>query len=290
MLRRDGATPTNAAYQARTVTMAIRMAHGDWSRVANNDQNAEANLLKGAWSNVFTAKPVNLPNWATAPAGGTALFNLKFPLDVAFPYNGVVAIVFQFKCTPSNLAQATQFPIDGNDVPSYSEGPQTRFGVGCIAAGRSTPMSHSSLLHNFGFGKSTWQLIATQAPANAPALFFVGNSDPDLQVGACARLRATPVLVISGVVANASGFASLFTSFPHQNSMIGANLHSQAILFDASQGAIPFALSDGVRSTYPANPVFPQAIASGLTVTSSGTFPTTVQLFKGTSMIVGLGY
>jgi hypothetical protein len=47
-LRRDGASPANADYVARTVSTEVRFAHADWSKATSANYAPLANVLKTA--------------------------------------------------------------------------------------------------------------------------------------------------------------------------------------------------------------------------------------------------
>jgi hypothetical protein len=288
-LRRDGQAATNPAYVARTVTMTIRMAHGNLALVANNRDNNEATLRTSPWIEVFTPKTVTLPDHAQQPAG-LPTFDIHLPLDVPFPYNGQQALFYQFKCSPSNLpANNVLYPLDGVFETSFNEGPFLYQGVGCQVAGRSQPMRHESHLRNYGpMGNTNWLLFTQDGPANAPLVIVMGRTNPALPVGGCAPLMAQPNLVFPGGMTDANGHRNHALTFLHEAQFIGATVYTQTLAPDPAQAGLPIAFTNGMRTTYPTNPVHTVATACTTVWTTSGSFPSSFPLIIGEALVVGL--
>ena len=289
-LRRDGTTPAVTTAGIRQTTVAIRLAHADWGSIVSNVSHEDWRWRLGSWSNSFAAKTVNLPNLNNQPASGTAPFAVQFPLDTPFSHNGTHALALQIRWSPNNLANDNQtYPIDFHTTDGYAQGDVLQTGTACTASGSPSPLGHSSYLFNYGdIGSNAyWQLVTSYAPANAPIVTVIGLQNPNLAIG-CGRLHATPDIVLPVVTASGSGFYNHALNLPHRPAYIGAQFWSQSFAYDAAQPGVPFAMSKGLRTTYPTNPVIQQQVAYGFVWTSSTSWPTHFTLRKGTAIVFGL--
>jgi hypothetical protein len=288
-LRRDGALPTNTSYLARTVRIGVRMAHVGWNKVQANIQQHESQVLLTPWATAMLDKNVSLPSLAQQPASPPAAFSILLQLDSNFAYNGSDALAFQILISPSDLGvNSSKYPVDYQSTPP-SFAPQAYYGTGCVATGNSQPITHASSLVNYGPNSMTpWNLGTQDAPASVPIVTMFGLVNPNLAFGACEKLFVQPDVTLSGTTTSGGEF-ELNLTFPHKAEFIGAAVYSQSAAHDAGKAPIPVALSNGMRVTYPADPVQPAvATASQLVLWSNPTWPTQHVFYRGGSMIFGL--
>ena len=286
-LRRDGDTPTNLTYAARSVTLSIRLAHADLGKVPNGDIAADTVWRKTSWVTVLD-KAMVLPALANQPATPPAPFSIPLLLTSPWAYNGADALAVQLRTSPSNLATDVPYPLDATSTLSFNQGVGEAIGSGCTPSGKTAPIVHSSYLDNFGSpGVGRWQLILSQGPATAPSLALIGASNPDLAFGACTRLYVNPLLVLTTGTTSGTGYLNFNLTFPNQPAYVGLTFYSQMAAYDAGQSKLPFALTNGRKTTYPASPSLP-AYAAGIVWMGGNAWPSSMRMSRGLSLILGM--
>jgi hypothetical protein len=286
-LRRDGDTPNNPFYQTRTVTLSIRLAHANLAKVPNGDLATDATWRKTSWVTVLE-KAMVLPALTNPPATPPAPFAVPLLFTSPWTYNGADALAVQIRTSPNNLTAELPYPLDATMTTPFERGVGEPVGTGCTPTGKSEPIVHSSYLDNFGVpGIGRWQLIVSQGPAAAPALAMVGASNPDLAFGACTRLYAMPQILLPAGTTGATGYLNFSISFPSQPAYVGLTFYSQMAAYDAGQGKLPFALTAGRKTTYPASPSLP-AFAGGIVWIGGNAWPSSLRMSRGMSLIVGM--
>lgn len=287
--RRDGELASAPWFKARQTSIAMRIAHADWDGVVSNAIQPDTDYRTEWWYNVVSPRTVSLPAITARPQAQPAPFTIHIPLDVPFYYNGNEAFTLQVRTSPSTLGEDAPYPLDGVQTTFVQEGPQTKFGTGCMIAGRDGAMRHDSLLSNFGNpGVSHWQLVLWYGPAMATTLVMVGTQVVDLPFGGCEHLRVLPSLTFPGSLTSHSGFANTRFEIPHHASFVGARLVSQIAAPDAAQPGLPVALSNAVEVTYPRGPITTLRAASGLSWLGSASWPTQHRLTRGVALVLGI--
>lgn len=288
-LRRDGMLPGSLTYLGRTVQLAGRMAHANWSAVVNNGVQANSEYRATGWAGVIAPRAVSLPPLVAPPSVAPAPFAVSIPFDFPFAYDGTRAFTLSLRTGPHGLGADRPYPLDFIDGPSYVRGDTNVLGSGCRVAGRSADMRLSSLLTSFGDpGMSYWQLLVNDAPASAPAALVLGGASADVAFGGCAHLRVRPDIVLGLGASNANGSTSVLFDFRHHPAFIGAHLYTQALAADAGQPGVPVALSPGVESIYPRNPITHPRVAFGVAWTSGTGWLDSLRMVKASALVLGL--
>lgn len=288
-LRRDGLLPNNGAFVARTIQVSLRMAHADYAQIKANVPQADSEFLLTPWTALMNSKTVNLPSLTVKPATAPAPFDIALTFDTTFAYDGARSLAFQILASPSSdlVTNFSGYPVDFHSAPD-SVAPQAYYGTGCIATGNTQPMQHISYLVNYGPNSNAyWLLDTNRAPVSAPIATLIGTSNPNFAFGGCENLYVQPLVTLSRTT-NSGG--TLYQSFdvPHQPGFIGAQIYSQSVALDTA-APLGLALSQGMRVTYPIDPVQPKIANANESVNwSSPTWPMTSTFRRGASIVFGL--
>lgn len=124
---------------------------------------------------VVTNRTYNHP--ASDPNCAPGAFLLQYPFDTPFVFPGGASFCWEAQVTAkTQTSNVTHDAVTANSTnPSLQVG---RFGVGCLATGRTTAMGASggSTSMSWAGGTGTLRVTGTNAPANAPLALALGTS------------------------------------------------------------------------------------------------------------------
>ncbi len=219
----------------------------------------DRNFLPGLSTQVFTPKPVNMPDW-TGNIGTPAPFDFGVTFDTPFAYLAALPLVIDF--TYSNLAYTSGTATGGSAVDrqfgSDSSASGSTVGTGCVATGQTATFLHNAWLENSGATLPNHgmrlRVDGLRGPASSPALVYVDVVDANTNFpGLCGTVHALPTIVLDAGVTDASGdLPNTFYSFAYDPANIGVTLYTQMIAFDAGQSPFPVVLSNAETMSMPA--------------------------------------
>jgi hypothetical protein len=97
-----------------------------------------------------------------------------------------------------------------------------------------------------------------------------------------------PIVTLTGTT-NSQGTLYQALQFGHRPEFIGSTLFSQSAAFDAGLAPIPFALSQGMKITYPVDPTTPKFVSSSkLVYWISKAWPTDNTFLGNNGLVFGL--
>jgi hypothetical protein len=240
-LRRDGDAPTSPEYEARSLTLAVKLAHANYATLTTT---FASNYLTPAVT-VFNAKTVNLPSHANQPGTPPAAWSVSVPFDALFSYNGSNDLLLELVVT------------DGSSIKGYSLDCVDARGLGHGAVtyldpnGKCTTANGPYEMYAFAPTTSVANLANVRvygagAPSSTPSALLVGLSDPNLGGVFCAPLRSSLELTVPLLSSATGGFGSvgapLSYSFP-----IGAPLSLYLQFASLTPAPNTVHLSDAVR-------------------------------------------
>lgn len=268
--RRD-ATFAAATATARTATVEVRVGQGNR---ATFGRDFDANYAN-APTVVFTARPVNLPSWATLPPTNPAPFDVVLAFDQKVTYSGLTDLIYEVRVSNGSVASFTSYPQD-MATPSYTSAIGAIVGTGCLNAPSTTlRMGHNTLFEVsqtfVSFGFNTYD-----APPSAPITLLLGTSDPNLTLaGVCGPLRSNATLILPLASTDATGFMDYQRlEVPFLGSLLGLRLFTQTLAPNAQQAGIQATLSNGRNTAVPATQGGPWIPALYTYNTSSATAAT----------------
>lgn len=286
--RRDGG-PNGGGSNEPPCTMDLEITLGE-ANMSLLSARFDENFLPGTRQIVFVKKQVNRVDW-TGNVGTPAPFDFVLYLDTPFAYSGQSALVIDF--TYENfvwLGAATGgSSLDRAFLP-YTQTTAVNLGQGCTATGQTFPFTHQMSLQNGGGGPlgMLMRVSANGAPGNSAVWLLMDSQDLNQAVpGLCATLHSGGLAVLPLGVTEPSGtLPSLYFSFPHESSLIGASVVTQLVSLDFNL-PIGLALSNGRQATIPADP---SAGASPLCAYHWASGPTAdAPLFFGGGIVIRLG-
>lgn len=266
--RRDRAA--GASSTARTVDITVLMGKTDITTFSSTF----ANNWLGTPVTVYTTKPTNLPDLTVAPPAPPAPFNVSIVFDTPFTYDGVDSLLWELQV--DNGVTGT-YSLDWvSAATTTAGGTTTALGSGC-----TTPNGAMSLTTSFSATLTTLNLSFStlRAPSSAPLTLLFGLNDPNLSIPSlCHALRSDALLQLPLGTSGATGSLSgIVFPLPYNQSWAGVNLFTQVLAPDASQAALPLALSNGRQSPLPLTSGGPAPTAMRRTYsTSSSSAPTGV--------------
>jgi hypothetical protein len=286
--RRD-AGPYAGGFNVPPCTMDLEITMGE-ANMGLVSARFDDNFLPGTRQIVFGKKQVNRVDW-TGNVGTPAPFDFVIYLDTPFAYSGQSALVIEF--TYENLvwlgAATGVSSLDRVFLP-YTQTAAVNLGQGCSASGQTIPFTHQMSLQNGGGGPlgMLMQVDAYGAPGNSAVWLLMDSQNLNQAVpGLCATLHSGGLAVLPLRVTEPSGtMRSLYFSFPHDSSLIGAPVVTQLVSLDFNL-PIGLALSNGRQATIPADP---SAGASPLCAYHWDSVPTAhATLFFGGGIAIRLG-
>ena len=234
-LRRDG--PTGAGtYPARTVNVGIAMSHCD---ATVTPSSTFASNYIGAPTQVFTVKPVNLPD-LSASAGTPAPWAPVFPFDVTFSYNGTQDLLYEITGN-TNSSPSTSYPLDAVTGNATSGGGTGTFRYNGVTGCTVPPNTSRFDIWTFNPQTDANSVVtvrwyADDGPISSPGALALGLSDPNIAGLFCAPIRTSAEIMVP-VMTDANGdlFSSanpLSLSFGYPG--INFTLYSQFVTIEAS--------------------------------------------------------
>ena len=296
-LRRSACTPDNSTATARSLNFKMRMAHGDYSKLARGSQLLDS-LLVGKWSDVFPSGQIKFPDMTKRPAKGPAPWSLRIPLKKPFVFDGKHALYFQMTAWTSPFKSAFGYELDSfSENQSWSWGRPIRPSKSCKHKGKEVEVTADFAVQ--ASSQAPAQLFITTFPqiTSRPSgtVAFVGLRSVDIKVpGVCTSMLVQPQVVIPmfTIAVKSNGDRGYFAlaSFPHSAQLVGTQLTVQAWAPDATQGPIAVAGSHGWRSgPLPARPTPKTRVALANNITQSlGQLSTRAGFNRNTAVIVGL--
>ncbi len=262
--RRDGWTPDDPTYGPRTIEMEMVLAE---SNLGNISTTFASNYIAGTQSTVVNRKFISFQDWSLRPALPPATETNIIFLDNQWSYAGKTAtgtdLLWEVKIYSND--NLSNYPYDfelvnanasfGTKIPTRST--QTVLSTGCTATGRTSAFSVSCSILNDGT-TFAWSSSTSNGVTGSPVVLFIDPVQQSLVLPQlCTSLEAIAASMLHGV-GSATGATSVTTTFARHASMIGADLHMQAVTPDAGQPyAIQVALSRGIAVNVPADPVDP---------------------------------
>ena len=268
--RRNGATTTYSTATARTVDIELYMCNSNhWTVSTTFAANYSGTPIK-----VVNRKMVNLPDFRTHQ-GAPAPWNIAIPFDTPWMYTGTLDLLWEY-VVYANTATGDYF----TDYKSYTlshSGAHILSGFGCIATGRTVPMSIAATQNsNISTNLASVGWNVSQAPANALSAILVGTANPNLALPIlCERLRVDGVFLSFNATASSLGaYSSGLLQLPWNPVFAGLVTHAQGAAYDAGQPGLSVAVTNGVLTTFAAlPPVQPisRVYSSGSATAASGT-------------------
>ncbi|MCA8971180.1 MAG: hypothetical protein KDC95_15420 [Planctomycetes bacterium] len=233
-----------ASATSRTVDVQIDMGYSATTFTNTFASNYET----GTQTTVFTNKNITLPDWTAAPPT-PADFDLTIKFDKPFINDGKRIPIWDITCQ-NNSGLSASYSMDWfSSVPTATKGERPEsLGTGCKTANGTftytfeTEADATTLSVLYAF---------TGAASNAPCVALIGGTDPNLNIGLCANLRSDLTFVLPLGASDATGTFGIKAPIPWAASLAGLKLISQGICLDATQPGLPFALSNGVKTTTP---------------------------------------
>jgi hypothetical protein len=234
---------TNGNWAARTLEVEVLMAN---SSLAAASATFAANYAAPAQV-VFVRKNVNTPAWSIPVRALPTPFDFALLHDVPFVHTGQADLLWEVVIT--NTSMATTFGCNAaSSSATTNPGSYTMNGTGCTTPNGSYEL-RSSITTSRTSNAVTFTWNARSAPGGAASALLLSIVDPDaLLPGLCGRLRAISLLQINGTTSNTGAWTPTAGSLPLDPSWVGLALFAQAVSADPTQGGIPVALSNGVRS------------------------------------------
>ncbi len=267
--------------------VTIRMAHANWALVPSGASVDVETLRTSPWVDVFLRKAVTLPDWSQAAATPPAPFDVRFPLDTPFAFNGQDALVFQL------LMEGVAMSVDGTDRSSVVT-PVQNYGIGLGCTVRNAEMSvfanwrvytDPSLGMDFSVGSNPGSGVIGQQAIAALGFAAVNLPIP----GVCAPQLSSGE---GYVLLRSSGLGTFRTAritLPHNPVLVGQyDLHVQAWAQLSGQPQ-PFVGSFGTRTgpiPAPRNDGFSAALAAS--TENGASFQTWVSLSKHQAIFIGI--
>lgn len=213
-----------------------------------------ANNYLSTPTTVYTRKWTRLPNWTYPPINRPQTFTLVFMFDVPYAHTGQNALMWEI--VVENGSAMDGYPQDLVTTASTVEGDRTTLQAGC-----TTPNGDFWLTHEYratGNGLE-FEWSGYHAPPFAPLVVALGLSDPNATVpGLCAPLRTDALFALPIGVANGLGrFSHPHVTIPWIPALAGVATFNQVASPDASQAALPIALSSAVQIVLPTRPATP---------------------------------
>lgn len=180
---RPNATTTTYTGTA-TVDTEINMCSSvDWDKASY----IYANNYIGTPVNVVARKVLTWGPITTASPGPAPFLNMDIPLDAPYVYSGATSLLWE----ANHYAYATVGTFSGTmdaDSSSLTSGGSTITGTGCVATGRTTAMTHTFTLQDFG-GTSQAFFTVTNGPSSSPTVAYFGTTNPNLSLaGLCSNI------------------------------------------------------------------------------------------------------
>ncbi len=227
---------------ARTIELEIRMGLGDLLKFSSRfDGN-----YKGAASTVFKKKSVKLPDWRSLPAKGEP-FDLVFKFDSPFVYGGSDALIWDLLVSKNNASGAYWVDWFTKSPASTRAAPGKAIGLACKTSTGTYKLENEFFVQGQTL---SFTYAASGATKSTAVVLLPGLSNPDLFVfGLCSKLHSDLALT-PFVLGVADGLGSVprttVAKLAWKPAFANVRFYVQALSFDASQGLIPFALSNGL--------------------------------------------
>jgi hypothetical protein len=207
-LRRDAESPSTATSGPRGLNAGFVLAHCDL--VANPTPSATfAANYKTPPTQVYAVKPTNLPDHGPQPLTLPGPWDVTFPFDVPFSYNGTDDLLWEVTAN-GNTAPASNYLLDAvaGDATVGGGAGDWRFNgwTGCRVPPNASAfelLTAAPTTSAAGVASLSW--LAQRGPANAPAVLALGLSDPNLVGLLCAPLRTSAELILPAGTTTASG-------------------------------------------------------------------------------------
>lgn len=258
-------------FAARTVELELWIGPSDYKlRSVTWAQN-----FTGSPILVMTRKQVNFAEFRHPPNGGYPApfaFSLKF--DVPWSYGGQTDLCWDMRIHAVSTSDWTA--IDTAETRDWEEIQGIPSGTGCVATGRSLPMTLSGSIRSYRVGAKhvfAWQ--AKEGPAYARSAFLFGTKDPARYWPSLCTFQHVDD-VFHGIHLFADGYGT-FTSPPLELSydpgLVGFTFHVQAYSLDSGRhpSLVPISATNGVRNEIPTVPPKRVDIATVYGQTSSTT-------------------
>ena len=248
-LRRDGDWAPFPFFPSVRVDVTIRMGPGAFERFGSEFAR---NWVGGAPVDVFTRKPVSLPNWAAKPLAPPAAWDLAFPFDRPFQVPANRDLVWELVLENGSHA-FPMFPADAQ-ASTYAVRASRRLGVGCSTANGSLTLD--SIAQTYANDAVALRYRVVGGPAQVPIVLALGSRDPDFGFGACTTLRTSMdglITVLGGT--DAWGRVPWVCFHWHWRMWaagppVDVPIYAQAVAVDPSQpGPLPVLMSNGSLST-----------------------------------------
>lgn len=245
--RQDGQC-TSAGKKA--IDLEIVMAH---SSAASASKTFAANY-KTPVQVVFKRRKLNTPDWK-APTQAPHPWNWKLMFDAPFAYDSSKGdLLWESRLynpkNSSNLWSDYHFTLSSKrNVASWKA-----IGAGCTAKGRTSPMTHKSLVRTelrSNVSTLVFWTQTTNAPANAVSAVLIGTQNPAAPVpGLCTKLYTDAVAILEAKSSPTGIIDTSSTTVPFDKNWVGQKLYSQAASVDVGRNdPLQVAASNGLELT-----------------------------------------
>ncbi len=215
-------------------------------------------------ANYATAKTTVLPRQlvtfgptGTSTSPGPNIFDptLEITLATPFAYSGTAPLIWEVAYFGSTTSGGSTSSLEA-DASTSTTATSTITGIGCIATGETSPMTHAYTI-NDSRGTLAMNGTITNGPANAIALMAIGFSNPNAPVpGLCSNLYTDAVFVQFLGLTSATGSFTADTpagAIITPNNAVGLAVYTQAFVIDPLSAApLPLVASNGRSATVPA--------------------------------------
>ncbi len=243
--RRDGRTLAFVPpFPARAVTCSVWLGDGNLSSAGATF----ASNFASPPTQVVTNRAFAFPDHSALPLAIPAPFTAVVTFDVPFVYTGQQDLVWELRMTASVPAATFQMDVASSSGPSPTTyGGSTAIGNGCTTTNGRMQLRWSGAT-TVSAHELAWSLA--NGPTGTQVSVLVGAAATTTVPGLCEPLHTTGRWFAIPGTTNAAGtfVTPAGWSAPYDPTVVGFALTAQAVALDATQGALPFALSNGVTN------------------------------------------
>lgn len=239
--RRNSGAQTTAT--SRKVDLQVDMGYA----VATFTRTFDSNYATGTRKTVFTKKNVVLPDWTAAPPV-PADFDLTIKFDTPFVNDRTRIPVWDVLC--SNNTGGGSYSMDWfSSVPSITKGERPEsLGTGCKTKNGTFGLSFETQCD-----ATNLNLLVSlvQGASSSAGLLLLGTKDINANAGLCTNLRADLTFIFAIGATDTTGALNTTLPIPWSTGVAGIPLVVQGACIDTTQPGLPFALTNGVKTSTP---------------------------------------
>lgn len=240
----------SSAARKKRLSLTVWLGQGSFSNVS---KTFAKNYDTSGPSNVLPLSTVQLPQLPFKPANPPAPFTVHVPFQKPYVYAGKRALVWDMIGSATLSQGWSPYPLDADKADGPRRGVYVELGTGCMTAGHRSPMLAVAYFTTLRNPDRKRYICHTQfATKNAPAMMFIGLTNPNVPFPICNKTLYTDASLAS--IPLRSDWMGTFQwqiDTPWHPQWAGRRFYTQTATADPTKFPMPIAVSNGAMSIVP---------------------------------------